>query len=239
MGGLSEDLPRVESGERMSPAGKPAFRRRDQRSTQPMHSSIPKLTSSPSIPPRRRRGGFLGGLTVAALLGIGTTHAQVLTVSYADLTDPVPGTDRWLATYRLEGTPLESGQGFTVYLSHVDFRNLALTESPSSSDWGMLLLQPDLGLPDDGILDGLALTSPPRASDGPFRVAFDWLAVSTTPWEATQNFEFYDTDGGFQVIGSGTVTPVPEPAVWATCAGVGLLGVALWSRLSRRESRTS
>lgn len=159
----------------------------------------------------------------------------MLTVSYADLTDASPGTDRWLATYRLEGTPLDSGQGFTVYLPHADIRNIVLTESPSSG-WDALVFQPDLGLPDDGLLDALALTSPPRASDGPFRISFDWLSVSTTPWEATQNFEFYDTDGGFQVIGSGAVTPVPEPAMWASLAGVGLCGFALWSRLGRRAS---
>lgn len=198
----------------------------------------------PSNPPRRDSGrtrfkpapvSALAVIAAAVLFGHGSATAQILTVTYADLADPISGTDRWAATYRLEGTALEAGQGFTVYLPHADIRNITLTEAPSSSEWDVLLLQPDLGIPDDGFLDGLAVSAAPR-SEGPFRISFDWLASSSTPWEQTQTFEFYETTGGFQVTGTGSVTPVPEPAWWGLGVGLGLFGFGIYSRTQRSRA---
>lgn len=124
---------------------------------------------------------------------------------------------------------------FTVYFPEANFSSLALTGSPAT--WDTIVLQPDLGIPAPGFVDGLVLDVADALSQGdsvgPFILTFDLLGAST-PYALT--FDVYDV--AFNLLDSGTtvariVDPrpqtVPEPASLAL-TWLGLLGVAMASR---------
>lgn len=103
------------------------------------------------------------------------------------------------------GTPIEE---FTVYFTLGDYSNLAVAGSPAN--WDSLVVQPDAGLPDDGLFDSLALSTAiaPGGSLGGFAVTFDYLGTGIP---GSQAFDIVNPEN-FAVLSSGTTAAVPGPA---------------------------
>lgn len=155
----------------------------------------------------------------SAFLHIGSAVSAVLTSQLHDLPDAVSGEDLWQVSFTFGGGPFSADQGFTVYFDYATHRNLSAPLAPINAGWDLLVVQPDAGLPDDGFLDGLALTDNPSLVL-PFTLTFVWLG-SGQP--ASQRFELYDLEGGFSVIESGTTIVVPETQGLQLAASLGLL----------------
>lgn len=168
-------------------------------------------------------------------LGLGATGLQaalLVSAEFLDLTDPAPGEDRWRVSYRLSGEAFLTDEGFTIYFDHALYRDLTGPFPPLNSGWDLLLLQPDLNLPDDGFLDGLATADGPSLSD-PFVVEFTLLGGGVPQAQA---FETYSLAAGFTVTGSGTSDPtiIPEPAGGVWLLAPTALGLAWLLRAGRR-----
>ena len=104
--------------------------------------------------------------------------------------------------------------------------------TPVPANWDVLVIQPDLALPDDGFLDALALVDNPPLGQ-PFLLSFVWLK-SGSP--GTQTFELYDTTSGFQILPGGVSTAViPEPGAFGFSAAIGIAGWCLWRRPQRTK----
>lgn len=115
---------------------------------------------------------------------------------------------------------------FTVYFDHSLYENIVVGSAPA--DWDPIAIQPDVGLPDAGFYDALALVFgvAPGDSLSGFLVSFDWLGAGT-PGE--QDFEVYDI--GFNLLDTGTTT-VAEPGALA------LLGFGFLSLLLQRKAKS-
>ncbi|MBE7500733.1 MAG: hypothetical protein HS113_10590 [Verrucomicrobiales bacterium] len=166
-----------------------------------------------------------------------SARAAVLATQFTDLTDTVPGMDRWEARYALSAVSFAAGQGFTLYFAHDHYRDLALVTPPDHPGWDLLVVQPDVGLPDAGFFDGLALVDNPPLVP-PFVVTFVWLGGGTGG-PGQHPFELYDTTGGFRIIGEGTTVPIPEPGGMALVLGGVLLAGAGLRRWAVRRNRAS
>jgi hypothetical protein len=133
---------------------------------------------------------------------------------------------------------------FTVYFPEANFANLALTASPPS--WDTIVLQPDLGIPAPGLVDGLVLDLADSLEQGDsiggFKLIFDLLGAAT-PFDLP--FEVYDAD--FNLLDSGSTTvrlvdpgggggTVPEPSS-LLLAFLGQVGAVSVSRRSRSRLR--
>lgn len=176
------------------------------------------------------------GWTLALWLGLlawvpRASAALIVLTEFTNQTDVVPGKDLWRVAYHLSGTDFLAGEGFTVYFDHGLYADLTGPLPPVNPGWDMLLIQPDLGLPDDGFLDGLA-TVDQAALTEPFVVDFTWLG-SGVP--ASQPFETYNTSGGFTVTGGGETSNVPEPAGMALLAAGAAMGFVCFRRLTGRK----
>lgn len=167
---------------------------------------------------------------------VGAAEAAIITTQFADLPDTVPGQDLWQGSYSVSGMSFAAGQGFTVYYEYDKYRDLASVVPPDHPGWDLLVIQPDLGLPDDGFFDGLALVANPSLTD-PFVVSFVWLGGPIGPGQ--QPFEIYDTSGGFNVIGAGTTTPIPEPSEGVLVLGLVSLAGAIVRRFRPRNQPLS
>jgi hypothetical protein len=107
---------------------------------------------------------------------------------------------------------------------------------PPNADWDTLALQPDPGLPADGLYDALALVNNASLADA-FVVDFIWRGTGTP---GTQRFEIFDDtfavidEGG--TIPAGGPTPIPEPTTLAlVLSGAALLwGGKRWQRTFHR-----
>jgi hypothetical protein len=171
-------------------------------------------------------------LGLAACLGLTlsawpTEAALMVIAEFANQPDTVPGQDLWQGSYRLEGADFLNGQGFTIYFDHQLFANLLRPLTPVNAGWDVLLIQPDLGLPDAGFLDGLATTDHPSLLD-PFVVEFQWLGTGRP---VSQAIEMYDLNGGFSIIGGGSTVVIPESTSVAMVFGGAVLGLAILRRL--------
>ncbi len=128
--------------------------------------------------------------------------------------------NRWEYSYEISNDTLAVDiEEFSIYFDFTLYENLAIGSTPSN--WDPLLLQPDPGLPDDGIYDALALSAgiAPGDSLGGFSVLFDYLGTGTP---GNQAFDILDPFT-FAVLDSGTTqqatsAAVPEPSFWMLLA---------------------
>jgi hypothetical protein len=149
------------------------------------------------------------------------------------------GGARWLFTYEITNDALPVIEEFSVFFNGATFANLSVVSSPPT--WDAIVLQPDPGLPADGLFDALALVSgiPLPGALGGFTVVADFLG-SGTP--GSQPFQVIDPRT-FAVLESGrtsgVVGPPPENAVDAPSSlslclgGMAALGAGLRTRRRR------
>ena len=162
-------------------------------------------------------------VALTAVAPLGPAGAASISFEATDLADENPGEDLWRYAYTLDpaGTPFGAGvTGFAVTFDETLYTALAAVSA--SFDWDILVLQPDLGIPDPGLYDGLALVDSPDFGT-PFEVDFVWLG-SGTP--GSQPFEIYELEipiyGTPITIETGVTVPEPALAVLALAAAFGL-----------------
>ena len=162
------------------------------------------------------------------LLTSSTVHATGISFSTTDLPDVVVGENLYRYNYSISEFSHPAGFGFSVLFSPTLY---TLLQSPPPSvgpDWDIISLQPDTGLPDDGLYDALALVESPSPLSG-FSVEFVWLG-SGTP--GSQPFVLYDQS--FSIIETGQTTAIPEPSV-ATLLALSLVALAFRTRTDHRR----
>lgn len=141
------------------------------------------------------------------------------------------GGNTWQYNYTLENTGAISLEAFSIFFDLGDYENLVVTGSPA--DWDSIVLQPDPGLPADGIFDSLSLGGFLNPDDilGGFSVAFDFLG-SGAPGE--QFYAFYDVfTFDFIVDGITQIAQVPQPMLepgTLVLLGIGLAAMGLARR---------
>jgi MYXO-CTERM domain-containing protein len=158
-----------------------------------------------------------------------------------DLADTSSGTDLWRYIYTVDAQTLGSDPGLAIFFNASLYGALSNPSPDTDRDvfsttdphWDILLLDPDLSLPADGVFDAFFLPSgTPGATT--FSVDFVWLGAGAP---ASQSFYTYSLDAdGNVVVGQDGVTvassSVPEPATWALVLP-GL--VAAWVRRARQR----
>ncbi|HXG48643.1 MAG TPA: PEP-CTERM sorting domain-containing protein [Methylomirabilota bacterium] len=157
---------------------------------------------------------------VAAAHAQGTIFFQTL-----DLADSTPGQDLWQYTFRVADRGFTSGQGFSVFFDEQLYRALQNPGPLVNPEWSVLVVQPDLVLPDAGFFDAQAMQNAPSLS-AEFSVQFVWLGEGAP---GAQPFTIYDTD--YSTLVSG-FTVVPEPTSLGLLVA-GLLAWAGWRGMSR------
>ncbi len=155
--------------------------------------------------------GVLKNWIAFAFFGVMTAlPSQATTVRY-DLSLVVGNT--WQYDFSVANDSLATAiDEFTIYFDRALFSNLQLVSAPA--DWDPLAIQPDLGLPQDGYFDWLAMSSgiAPGRSAGSFQVRVDFGGNSTpgaSLFEVVDPTTFDTLDRGFT---TPTVTAVPEPS---------------------------
>ncbi|MDT7837877.1 PEP-CTERM sorting domain-containing protein [Aquabacterium sp. OR-4] len=151
-------------------------------------------------------------LMAASLCASGlATAAPVVYHSLTDEADVVPGSDTWRYDLRIEG----SASAFeSVSLLFTPSRFADLVSSGGGADLSLLDVQPDTGLPVDGMVTATLLAD--LTAPLTFSVVFSWLgqgAPGALPYEYLDaNFSQVAT-GNTRVAGG---TTVPEPSMLAT-----------------------
>jgi hypothetical protein len=155
------------------------------------------------------------------LLACPSVFATTITYSVTNI-----GAGSFQYDYSVQGFSFTANQGFQIFFPYASTDSL-VPLSGFSTDWDILVAQPDTGLPADGFYDALALVNNPSLS-GLFSVTFNKLG-SGTP--GAQYFEIYDSN--YDVLDSGYTQGVPEPGLMA------LLGIGLASVLIARRKMKS
>jgi hypothetical protein len=171
-------------------------------------------------------------LVTVCVLGPGVPDAHATTIGFAatDLADVVAGEDLWMYEYFVSDFVFDIDQGFSVYFDVTLYSDLESPPPPVSADWDVLTVQPDPGLPSDGIYDALALV-PGASLDDPFLLTFVWLGgPSRSPGSQRFTINEFDSAGSLSFIEVGETASIPEPSM--------LLLVGAGTGLAIRRSRT-
>jgi hypothetical protein len=154
-----------------------------------------------------------------------------------DVTDTVPGEDRWQYRYFVTGLDFPADQGFSVGFDGALYASLENPPPAVNADWDAIVFQPDPALGSAGAYDALALAAGASLAD-PFTVTFTWFG-GPLPGPGSQPFTVnaFDPSGLLTVLETGNTVPfgqpVPEPATVVLVA-LGVAGAAWRSRNARR-----
>ena len=118
-------------------------------------------------------------------------------------------------------------ESFSIFFEYSFYENLSITAS--AADWDPLVIQPDTGIPDDGLADWLALGLPIGMGEilSGFSVAFDWIGTDGLPpidqlFSINDPFTFDPLFFGLTMFVENDDGPsVPEPGT------LGLFSLAL------------
>jgi hypothetical protein len=163
---------------------------------------------------------------------LSTANATVITYQ-ATVIDEAAGL--WQYDYYLDEWTYGAFSGFIIffpsdlYLLNYDFDHGVLPPAVND-DWDPLVFQPGYsGGPFE--YDVMALTENPSLAD-PFSVEFTWLGTGSP---GSQEFGIYDSS--YDIVESGKVAPVPEPATLSLLiAGLGAFGVAARGRRKLKKT---
>ena len=157
----------------------------------------------------------------ATVLGFGFLPgaASAATVQYEaiDLADVVSGEDLWQYRYQVSGT-FEAFGGFNVLFDPASYSQLEDPPPAVNADWALSVIQPDTGLPADGLYTATALNGTPDLTS-PFILNVVWLGVASP---GSQAFEVFNAT--FDIIETGvtSVSAVPLPtAGWLLVMALG------------------
>lgn len=168
----------------------------------------------------------LSAVVLIALLIAAPSSGNAITITYSalDVADSTPGEDLWQYTYTPAGFVFDSNTGFSIRFEIDLYSQLQDPPPPVSSDWDVLVLQPDPGLPAAGLYDALSLTDGASLAD-PFVVTFVWLGAPGTPGSQAFEINRFDAKGNFlETIATGTT--IPEPSTF-TLVTFGLIAMAV------------
>lgn len=160
-------------------------------------------------------------LSLSSYLIASCAFADVITYEVTNI-----GGNTWEYSYTVENTGtagITDIESFSIFFDSSLTENLSVSGSPG--DWDSIVLQPDLGLPDDGLFDSLALAFGIGIGEslGGFSAQFDFLGAGTPGDQFFSINDSFSFDPIFDGITSiRDVTPVPEPAT------LGLLAVGLF-----------
>lgn len=199
--------------------------------------SVRKICPLTGIPPILRQA-LATFLTLLILMPGLPAAGQAILFQAIDLTDVVEGSDLWRYEYRVSGYEFLADTGFAVYFDPASYSDLQSPPPFVNSDWDVLVVQPDLAIPDRGFYDALSIRLGPGGASvaDPFVIDFVWRGIGQPD---SQDFEIYSLIPEYQVVASGTTAAVPEPAVAVAMAAL-VLGWALaggrgrWRRAGRR-----
>lgn len=165
-------------------------------------------------------------LALAALLSVASSGAGAAPVQISfqaqDLADTVPGQDRWLYQYFVQGS-FSQFSGFTLLFppsEYPAFDGVPVAPDPA---WDVFSLPPDPALALEGIVSATALVDNPPLNQ-PFEATVIWAGAGAP---GAQSFEVFDSS--FQVVQQGITVavngnPVPEPgSLLLALGGMGLL----------------
>ncbi len=167
-------------------------------------------------------------ITILSVVFVFFSSAQAAIVTYA-LTS-LGGND-YSVEFSVEnntlGAPIEE---FTIFFPVGDYENISILASPL--DWDGLAIEPDIGIPDDGFADWLALGAPIAvdATLGGFVAMFTYLgsgAPGDFLFDIIDPNTFATLESGVATLAAGTPIPIPG-AVWLF--GVGLAGLVRLKR---------
>jgi hypothetical protein len=178
---------------------------------------------------------FVSGASLILLVAGAPRTAAATTISYlaTDLSDTAAGDDLWQYDYFVSGIAFDTDQGFSVGFDTALYTGLDSPPPAVSPDWDILTLQPDPGIPEDGIYDAVALVNG-AALDKAFSVSFVWLGgPGAAPGSQPFTINQFDPLGNISFLDHGRTTPlvpvpVPEPStLWLLGAATAPL---LWRR---------
>lgn len=163
--------------------------------------------------------------------------AAIIEYEVTDLGDTTPGQDRWEYRYFVSGFTFSANQDFTIWFNPNSAMQLE-QPSPPNADWDVMVLQPDLVLPDRGAFDALALVGTPSLEQ-PFVV--DFVSLVGIPGAQAFDINEFDSQGNLvRVIESGFTVPagIPEPGTFWLIAAAGIYFAVLeYSAFFKRSSR--
>jgi hypothetical protein len=167
--------------------------------------------------------------------------SSAITIWFAvtDLDDSMgPGGDLQEYTYYIEDFIFSANVGFSIEFDLALYSDLEDPPGTPNADWDVIVLQPDPGLPDDGIFDALALTEGASLAD-PFTISFVWLGASgNSPGPQPFSINEFDSEGRFiSTLMTGDTVLIPEPST-AQLVALSLSAIAAARRARRRMSPT-
>lgn len=167
---------------------------------------------------------------IGIILSVANANATTI-----DFTTIQIGTNHWRYDYTIHndtlGIPIEE---FTIFFDESTYANLG--NIPSLAQWDLIALQPDSGIPADGLFDGLGLSGgiAAGATLSGLSVSFDYLGTGIPE---LQRFSIVDPVS-FAVLDSGNTTnaavalPLPDTL---SLVGLGLLATAMMRRSQRSK----
>jgi hypothetical protein len=176
--------------------------------------------------------------TLVGLLVFGAwaplSHATFISYTVSNVTESTWRYDYSISNNTLS-TPIDE---FTIFFDQTLFSELTMLASPVG--WDVLVVQPDLALPDRGFFDALAIGGgiASGATLSGFSLSFQWLGADTPgsqPFHIIDPLDFSAIEEGVTMAEvSAPPVGVPEPSTLVLLS-LGLIGVSL-SRRSRTRA---